>query len=114
MTSMANELTEQGQSLSLEVAIFSEKENSKPSGDLFSSSALGTTWIYSEVWDKAGWDNMSLTRLTTSLLASCIDEAACDFSALEVLETGEGWGTGVVWAYTSARAFILPLVIGLA
>ena len=49
MTGMANELTERGESLSLEVGIFSEKENSKPSGDLFSSSALGTTWIYSEV-----------------------------------------------------------------
>ena len=49
MTGMAKELIERVESLSLEVGIFSEKENSKPSGDLFSSSALGTTWIYSEV-----------------------------------------------------------------
>ena len=49
MTGMANELTERGESLILEVGIFSEKKNSKPSGDLFSSSAIGTSWIDSEV-----------------------------------------------------------------
>ena len=49
MTGMENELTEQGESLSLEVGIFSENENLKPSGDLFSSSAIGTSWIDSEV-----------------------------------------------------------------
>ena len=49
MTSMANELIERGESISLEVGIFSEKENPEPSGDLFSSSAIGTSWIDSEV-----------------------------------------------------------------
>ena len=54
MTSMANELTERGESLSLEEGISSEKENSEPSSDLFSSSAIGTSWIDSEIWDKTG------------------------------------------------------------
>ena len=98
MTSMANELTEQGEFLSLEVGIFSEKENLEPSGDLFSSSIIGTSWIGSEVWDKAGWDNISLTRPATSLLTPCVDEAIYDFWASEVLKTSEGWGMGVVWA----------------
>ena len=39
---------------------------------------------------------MSLTRPITSLLAPYINEAAYDVLALEVLETGEGWGMGVV------------------
>ena len=55
MTGMANELTKRGESLSFEVWIFSENENSEPSSDLFSSSAIGTSWIDSEVWDKAGY-----------------------------------------------------------
>ena len=42
MTSMANELTERGESLSFEVGIFSEKENSKPLGDFFSSLTIET------------------------------------------------------------------------
>ena len=49
MTSMANELTERGESLSFEVGIFFEKENSKPSGDLFSSLTIETSWIGSNV-----------------------------------------------------------------
>ena len=49
MTSMANELTEQGESLSLEVGIFFENENLEPSGDLFSSSTIGNSWIDFEV-----------------------------------------------------------------
>ena len=95
---MANELTEQGESLSLEVGIFSENENLEPLGDLFSSSTIGTSWIDFEVWEKAGWDNISLTRPTTTLLAPCVDEAIYDFWASEVLKTSEGWGMGVVWA----------------
>ena len=46
---MGNELTERGESLSLEVGIFSEKENSEPLGDLFSSLVTGTSWICFEV-----------------------------------------------------------------
>ena len=46
---MGNELTERGESLSLEVGIFSEKENSEPLGDLFSSLVIGTSWIGFEV-----------------------------------------------------------------
>ena len=95
---MGNELTERGESLSLEVGIFSEKENSEPLGDLFSSLVIGTSWIGFEVWDKAGWDNISLTGPATSLLAPYVDEAVCDFWALEVLKTSKGWGIGVVWA----------------
>ena len=49
MTGMENELTEQGESLSLEVGIFSENENLEPLGDLFSFSVIGTSWIGSEV-----------------------------------------------------------------
>ena len=49
MTGMANELTERGESLSFEVGIFSKKENSKPSGDLFSSLTIETSWIGSDV-----------------------------------------------------------------
>ena len=45
MTGMTNELTEWGESLSLEVGIFSEKENSEPSSDSFSSSTIRTSWI---------------------------------------------------------------------
>ena len=52
MTGMANELTEWGDSLSLEVGIFSEQENSDPSSDSFSSSIVGASWIGSG--DKAG------------------------------------------------------------
>ena len=49
MTGMANELTERGESLSLEAGISSENDNLEPSSDLFSSSAIGTSWIDSEV-----------------------------------------------------------------
>ena len=87
MTSMANELTERGESLSFEVGIFSKKENSKPSGDLFSSLTIETSWIGSNVWDKAGWDNISLTRPTMSLLTPCVDEAVCDFWVSDLLKT---------------------------
>ena len=78
--------------LSLEVWIFSKKENSEPSSDSFSSSTIGTSWI----GDKAGWDNISLTRLAISLLAPWVDEVAYDFWVSEVLKTCEDWGMGVV------------------
>nr|POF24180.1 hypothetical protein CFP56_06261 [Quercus suber] len=63
MTGMANDLIERGESLSLEAGIFSEKEYSKPSGPAM------------------------------SLLAPYVDEAICDFQALEVLKinTEEGF-----------------------
>ena len=79
MTDMIDELIVWEGSLSLEVRIFFGKENLEPSSDLFSSSAIGTSWIGSEFWDKASQDNISLTRPATSLLAPWVDETVYDF-----------------------------------
>ena len=45
MTGMANELTERGESLSLEAGISFEKENSKLSSDSSSSSTIGASCV---------------------------------------------------------------------
>ena len=45
MTSMVNELIEQGESLSLEAGISFEKENSEPSSDSSSSSTIGASCV---------------------------------------------------------------------
>ena len=96
MTGMADELIEWADSLSLEVGIFSEKDNLGPLSDSSSSSTIGAFCVGSG--DKVGWDNISLMRPATSLLAPLVDGAIYDFLILEVLKTNEGWGMVVVSA----------------